>query len=639
MTSLNSSGALGNIISRLSGLKNVSGRRVMPGEEDLENLDNLETDVSGTAPPMPNFSNLMPPTENTPEADLGGQLTSQSYDVRANTVAPPSQEPPQEEGGAFYKLGQYLKSSLTPSLSPEFSRQFPNVKTNAQVPPVETAQVDMQEGLPPVTASEQEAAPQDMSFWSKLKAEATKPYHEGAIGNAVGGALDYLKEGYTPKIDEAVYERNPALTKPPALVEQEQQKQAVDQQDLDNAQMNPWQVAAYGATDAFANNPELVAGFQEYTGIDFDEQQKELTAKYEKVLSDIDKGLIENDASYDEQEKRIKERILRNEGTDADKYYIGLALLMPLLIGGLFGKEAALGALGGGAKGIADIFKGRMEGTRKDEEALSDIYKQRGVNAIKKGELEVEKMKIPAEVKKNLPKDEYEDLKGMDIYTFKDPTTGEVVAQGPEVMPDLYLDLKYGNTAKKREGATEKAYKLEEEKAALERANEATSDVVKAAMQLKDPGIMSKILAYALSEDSNGALKKIVRQQAPEIMVDGRKQNAAVYIDSKIEQIKDAYRRNEQMKAFTVTVANHIGNMAENPQYSGLKPRDLVDQMLILRDRGQKFFVDRASAQGFLRQPLENKFGKLNRGLYQGLNKKEEVNQLERDKQLMHASE
>jgi len=199
--------------------------------------------------------------------------------------------------------------------------------------------------------------------------------------------------------------------------------------------------------------------------------------------------------------------------------------------------------------------------------------------------------------------------------------------------------MNYGNTAKKREGMQEKASKLEEEKAALERANQATSDVIHAAMQLKDPGIFGKIMAVALSDDDNGALKKLVRQNAPMIKVDGRNQNAAVYIDSKIEQIKDAYRRNEQMKAFTQTVASHIGSMAENPQYSGLKPQDLIDQMLILRDRGQQFFVDRAGSQGFIKQPLENKFGKLNKQLYSALNSKEEKSQLERDKQLMHASE
>lgn len=636
MTSPNSSGALDSVL-RLSGLKHARGRKVMPGAEFLQDLEDDTPDVSGTAAPLPNFANFIPPNANLPEPDLGGELTPQSYDVRANVVNSP--ETQQQEPGFWSKVGSALHDYVNPQKRAEMAESnnalMNQARGVAQIPPVATEQVDAQEGLPPVTASEQESP----GLLKSIANEATKPWNGITIPDALSSAGNYLKESFTPKLDPIVYERNPSLQKPPEMIQQEQQKKSVDQQELNRAQLQPWEVAAYGSTDAFANNPELVSNFQEYTGINFDEQQKQMTEKYEKVISDLDKGIMDNDANYDEQEKRIKQRILNNESNEADKFYIGLALLMPLLIGGIFGKEAGLGALGGGAKGIADVLKGRMEGTKKDEESLMDIYKQRSNNQNKRSELDLERLKIPEQVKKNLPKDEYEDIKGMDVHTFKDPNTGQVVASGPEVLPDLYADMKYANTAKKREELRKEAVDLGKEKAALERANEATSDIINAAMQLKDPGLLSKVLAYALSNDDNGALKKLVRQNAPMIMADGRLQNSAVYIDSKVEQMKDAYRRNEGMKAFTNTVAAHIGNMAENPQYSGLTPKDLIDQMLILRDRGQSFFVDRASAQGFLRQPIENKFGKLNRQLYKGLNRGEEKSQLERDKQLMHASE
>lgn len=630
---------LGNVISRLQGLKNVSGnprRRVMPGNEFLE--QEAPDDVSGTSMPLPNFANFTPPV-NQPEPELGGELTPQSYDVRANTV-----ETPQQEDGGFMgtlrnlgqSLGNMFKAKETPKMPEMQQAPAGDYMHHNYKPPVETAQVYVQEGLPPVTAQEQE---QPQGIWDWLKNESVKPYGKETATNVYEGAKNFVKDNFTPTVDPIVYERNPGMKKPEPLVQQQEEQKQLDQEEVEQAQMNPWHVAAYGATDAFANSPELVSQYETYTGEEFDEAQAEMTKKYEKVISDLEKGNVANDAQYDEQEQRIKERILNNQSNDADKYYIGLALLMPLLIGGIFGKEAGLGALGGGAKGIADVLGQRQKDIRSDEESLTDIYKQRSTNQAKKGELEIEKLKIPETVKKNLPKNEYEDLKGMKIHTFKDPKTGEVVGGGPEVLPDLYLDMNYGNTAKKREGMQEKASKLEEEKAALERANQATSDVIHAAMQLKDPGIFGKIMAVALSDDDNGALKKLVRQNAPMIKVDGRNQNAAVYIDSKIEQIKDAYRRNEQMKAFTQTVASHIGSMAENPQYSGLKPQDLIDQMLILRDRGQQFFVDRAGSQGFIKQPLENKFGKLNRQLYSSLNSKEEKSQLQRDKQLMYESE
>ena len=638
---LNSPGTIGNIMTRLgTGMKNVRPRRVVPGAEFLEQLEGADDDVSGTAQPLPNFANFQSPVPNQPESDLGGELTPQSYDVRANSVTPP---PSEEEGGfmgSLKKMGSYLGNLFKSEQAPQPTMPAPSgdyMHANYK-PPVATDQVDMQEGLPPVSAAEQEQAPQDEGIWSWLKNEATKPYGMETLGPIVEGAKGiFSKENFTPKIAPETYDQF-GIKKPPAIVQQEQQQKQLDEQEMKEAEMNPWQVAAYGATDAFANQPELVAKFDEYTGLNFDEQQKEMTEKYEKIITDIQKGYTNNVAGYDEQSKRINERIMNNQANDADKFYIGMALLMPLLIGGIFGKEAALGALGGGAQGIANVYKGREENIRKDEELLSDINKQRTSNDIKMGELDLERLKIPEQVKKNLPKDEYEDMKGMKIVTLKDPKTGEVVATGPEILPDLVLDLKYGNTPKKRERAEKQAEELEKEKSALERANQATSDIVKAAMQLKDAGIMSKILAYALSEEKNDSLKKLVKSMAPDIMIDGRKQNSAVYIDSKIEQMKDAYRRNEQMKAFTATVADHISNMAENPQYSGLKPTDLIDQMLIMRDRGQQFFVDRVASQGFHKEPLVNKFGKLNRELYKGLNAGEEKKQLERDKQLMYGN-
>lgn len=606
-------------MNRLSGLKSVSGRRVMPGDENLQELESAVPDVSGSAAPLPNFNNFIAPNANSPEPDRGGEITAQSYDVRANTVDnPPPQE--EEQGGFWQSLGKNLASVF----------QSPQKDTQAK------------QGIPSDTQSPEPFAALPMlkeKFNNRTQPTPQEPNYMGPIAKGLKdyvepfGSSDHLYGRPTPQNEQFINKAQMGMSG------QTPESQQLDQEAMNKAQQNPYQIAAYGATDAFANNPELVSEFNTYTGINFDEQEKEMTQKYEKVLSDIEKGFIDNDAEYDEREKALKDRILNNQANDADKYYIGMALLMPLLIGGVFGKEAALGALGGGAKGIADVYKGREEGIRKDEETLLDIYKQKGNNSIKRGELELERVKLPSDIRKNMPKDEYEDLKGSDIYTFKDPATGNIVAEGPEVLPDLYLDLKYGGTAKKREKAGEMAVKLEEEKAALERANEATFNLAKAAMQLPKNGFFGKYLAYALSDDDNGALKKIMKQNAPMINVDGRQQNSAVYIDSMVEQMKDAYRRNEQMKSMTVTVANHIGSMVENPLYNGQRPEDLIDQLLIMRDRGQKFFIDRAGAQGFIRQPLESKFGKQNKELYKGLNKKEELIESEKDKQLMHASE
>ena len=189
---------------------------------------------------------------------------------------------------------------------------------------------------------------------------------------------------------------------------------------------------------------------------------------------------------------------------------------------------------------------------------------------------------------------------------------------------------------------TEEAQKLNSDKKFLKQANNATKHVIDAAKQIDDPSWFAKALAVGMSEgiDAGGvslganSIKKIYRQNSPMIKDEnGRSVNAAVYLDSKIEQIKDAYRRNEQMRAFTQTVASHIGSMAENPLYSGLTADDLITQMLILRDRSQQIYVDAVEGSGFYPQPIVQEIGKQNREIYKGLNRRAELGELEADKQ------
>lgn len=679
MAPIQSLDGLGNML-RLQGLKNVSGRRkVLPGAQFLENLQPNLPDVGTPAPKM-----------NLPQIDTGAGLSPQSYDVRANEILPEAsaapEMPTQENESVWSRFGRALGMQAKKG-------DLPSGPATPQAPPIATQQVDLSEGLPPVSASQEVGQTPDSSevmrrLGSALKekmnpfnvppqeaaqtvappAEPDKKYtgplvpeFPPSIWTALG---DYLSPTKREEMSaENAQRRRQAQaageqTAPgefgniqeyfrPETTErlQSPESQQLDQAEMAKAQEKPWEISVHGATDAFANQPELVQSFKEYTGIDFSPQVKELTAKYEQVLGDIDKGINQEGAGYDEQAQRIKERILSNEATDMDKYYIGMALLMPLLVGALFGKEAGLGALGGGAQGIADLYSKRLKDTRENEELLADVNKAKTALNLKRGELELEKLKVPNQIKSLLPKDETEDLKGMRMATITDPASGKAVAEGPEVFPDLVADLHFYNTPKKREKMQETASKLEEEKSALQLANNATRDVINAAIQLKDPGILGKMLAIGMSEgiDAGGvslganAIKKAYRNglfgEVPMIKDEnGRSVNAALYLDAKIEQIKDAYRRNEQMKAFTTTVASHIGSMAENPLYSGLTADDLVTQMLILRDRGQQFFVARAKGQGFYPQPLTQELGKQNRELYAPLNAREEKKQLEEDK-------
>lgn len=606
--------AMDNIF-RLSSLKNANSKRRVTSEDALlDQMDDYENDFSGT-------SNNYEPIQKEPELDLGGELNSQAYDVRANEVIP------EENPSYLQKFGNWFREGYTPSLHPEAQKRLTSLRN-----------VNPREEL------SNEIIPENQIIENKPQENE--------------GVLDYL--GLRVKPHESVipltkYAENPPTDQPssltklahllgvspseeviekhPEIKESELYKydQKLQKEALDKAQENPMEIVAYGATDEFANSPELKSEYFTYTGQDLSDEEIELTKNYEKVLSDLQEGYLDQETSYNEQEKRILNRILNNETTDLDKYYVGLALLMPLIVGGFFGKEAALGALAGTTQGIGEIFKNRQENIRKDEESLSDIYKQRSAIGIKKGELELEKLKVPQQVKKQLPEDDYKDLKNMNIYTFKDPKTDKIIGTGAEILPDLYMNLQYANTEKKRDEITKEGRELGKEKASLEKANKATSNIVNAASQLKNKSMFSKIFSLAML--GNEKAKAIMKADSPEIMVDGRKQNAYVYIDSQLSLLTDAYRRTEGMKALTNTVQEHFSDIVKNPAYSGLDPKDLIDQILTVRGRAQTGFVDKAHSLGFLREPLENKFGKMNKGIYESLNEKEKRNLAQKEKE------
>jgi len=588
MSSLNSSGSIGSIVSRLQGLKNVSGkRRVMPGEGVLEDLNTIEPDVPPDMPDLSNLGNI--PNENVPEADMGGQLTSQSYDVRANTASPPQEEP--QNDNMFYRLGRYLKSQFTPSLSPEFSKQFPNVKSVAQTPPVETAQVDMQEGLPVETASQQESLQSPFSKMGTALKEYITPFGERDI--YYGEATPERK-----KMMEDVQLKTQGLDPDQYRAEQQQIHQNTQDEvraRTDEAMKNPTETAVYGASDLVANQPDLQAQFKTITGMDFDAQVAAQTGEYEKVLQDMQDQINQEGSGYSEQEKRIQQRILNNQATDQDKYYIGLAVLMPLLAGAFFGKEAGLGALAGGAKGFSDILGRKQKENMENEKLLADIGTQKGNLAVKKSELDLKKLALPGEIRKNLPKDPNEHIVGKKEATWIDPTDG-TEKRGVEIKPGLVALPEYITDKEELKEMRKEAQDISDAINPTKEINKLTGDVIEMASKMKDKGIIGQALIALINGQDPGLASKLGE------MVDyqGRKVNSFIFLEHKLKLLVDAYRQAKGMRALTGTVQDHIEGLFRNPAASFQSYEDAIDQMLYTRDLAQSRLLNTASSRGFV---------------------------------------
>jgi len=583
------SDSLGNVL-RLKGLKNVNGRRRVSGAPDvLESLAPEDVDVSGT----------QNEEHNVPMPDMEGGLVPESYDVRANEVIHPEVPQPAEEENVYTQIGRSLGSQFVQSQPPETP------------PPVETRQVEAAEGLPNQAPPEQAESP---GFWGSI-GKALKEYIQPF------GTVDHFMGRGTPETRQMMEDAqlraqgvNPDQRRAEQAQEQQLQ-QAEFKAQIDQAQQNPMEYVVYGATDAAANMPEIKKQIETITGTDFSPMIQEQTRQYEKVLSDLENNNNQAMASYDEQLNRIKQRIETNSATDMDKYYIGLALLMPLLAGAIFGKEAALGALGGGFKGLSDVYRERGKNIREDESAISELEKIKANTDLKRGELELEKLKLPGTIQKNLPKDEREHLKGKSEVTWTDPETGKQRI-GIQIKPGLIAYDEYVTDKDELKEMRKEASDLETGLTATRQINKITKNIIDLSSKLKDKSALGKAFnSYILNKDPS-----IASQLGEEVNFEGRKVNSAVALTFQIKALVDAYRQVKGMRALTGTVQDHIEGMLQNPAASFQTPKDTIDQMLYMRNLAQAQLMNNAKGLGFAPEFLMEEIGKENKDVYNQLN-------------------
>lgn len=604
--------SVGNVISRLQGLKNVSGRserrRVMPESGFLDELQQPEAEIEGTSQTLPDFSKFQSPNSNIPEADLGGELTPQSYDIRANVANPPAQEP-----GFWSRIGQALADYVSPEKRAEMSianqSLFNQNKDVAQTPPIATAQVDMQEGIPPVTASEQQEA--------RVRNQPPQP-----SSGILGALSDYLNP--TKRSQMSAYNSDQAqdlqLQLQGSSLDEEIAKHNQSlQADVQKAMENPGNFAVYGAANQVANHPALQAKFKEITGIDSKGAIAEKVSQYEQSMQGVEDSLNGINTELDETAEGIRQRILNNQSTDADKFYIGLALLMPLIIGGLFGKEAALGALGGTSQGFADVLQGRQKSIQDDEQTLLQIAKEKAQNQSKLGEIGFNKAQFGENLRKNLPKDPNDHLIGMKEGEWTDPQTGKTV-KGIRLKPGLVARPEY--TASK-EGLTDMrkaANELAEVKTYVDDVNQLTDEVSEIVSQLKDPSSVWKGFSQILTKTSPTALAKL----SQDVMFEGRKQNAGVLLEEKLGFLANKYGMAQELGQLDRAAQAHIKKIIENPTNSFISPRDSLNQVLAIRDLSQRGLIRSASNKGFYPEFVLADMEEVNQPLYNRLNKKED---------------
>lgn len=614
-----------NALSNVMKLRNLGSKRRQVGQ--IPNLLNdLESD-------LPEVSGTRSSNVPIPDTEMGG-IAPESYDVRANKVMSQGESIGADEGTIFEKLGAALANKT-------------------QQPPIETVQVDRQEGIPTEPPIQEEP-----SMWSKignalrsyispeernkmtaenqLRSQEAQTKSTGATDNLFSGYLDPLKstEAFDRNLeknqrlmeDASIYAKgqNPAEYRE-QLDKSYQEKQILDQQEMDNALQNPMEEVVYGATQTAYQYPEIKTQVSQIIGQDYTPQIQEMVSKYEKVLSDLDKDFkaqsegmteaqiaLQGDVSnYDEQLQRIRQRIDTNSATDMDKFYIGLALLMPVLMGVLSGKEAALGTLAGGAKGIADIYGNREAGIREDEKLMADISKNKnnaqlaekelGLNlkklntesALKRSELELEKLKFPGQFQKNLPSDVNEHLIGKDQVVWQDPETGEEKV-GIKILPDFVAYPEYVTSKEDLKDIRKSANELSDLKTFSESLDNVTDNIIQISDQLKNPNVFWKAIVGQISKIP-GAASKITQ----DVMIDGRKVNAGIALKNAIGLLTNLYAKAQGLGQIDAALQRHMSNILENPTTSLQSPEDTINQVLEISSMIRNNMINSARNKGF----------------------------------------
>ena len=583
-----------DLYSKLSSMK--SSRRRVANPSELEEEENYVPDFSGIA--NQNEAALPPPME--------APINTEGNDIRANTVI----EPQEPEGNIYHRIGQKLGM---------------------------VARESGESGAAPMEGTPTEAQePQEGGIFSKI-GRGIKNYVQGGFERGIGNIkkdLGSIQEGIGQNREQIarnlieMERKSPDLNlqsqqyaeanAPNLIAEQAAEKEA-KQQALNEAQQNPLEREVYGSADEISKRPELQTEIKRITGIDWSPVVDEQVKKYEMIMSQIDQNLADVSAGYSDELKSIRQRIDNNQATDQDKYYIGLALLLPLIVGGAFGAEAGLATLAGSVQGLGNVYDKKQKQIGEDQERLAQISKQKAATEIERGDLQLKRSQIPEQIRKNLPSSGIEHLEGRNSVSWVDPATGER-KEGVEILPGLVAEPQFVSDKESLKNLAKSAKDIQEVKNYTEELNELTQDVLTIASQLKDKNILSKMFtSYILGKAPTGALSRLTE----DVDFEGRRVNAGQILDQKLGFLANAYAQAKNLGQLDRAAQAHIDRIITNPTKNLATTQDLINQMLETRKLAQSGLLRSAKNAGFSPEILANEMGKKNREVYGKLNQKE----------------
>lgn len=583
----------------VTSLSRLSNRRKVKtaGEEDPQSsmldLAGLGASAGGGSLPLP--------------MDQIPAISPDSIDVRANEII----DPEQEQRDEYYDIGQSLADYV-------FS-QSPAGQANEELKNQAMASENYQTMQP---EGEENYQTQDKGFLSNLS-NLVSPIKEWASGPPASGVDYYHPEGSQiaqKKLSDLRMAREQGIS-PEEFQQQEaanfQQQQQIDRQALDEALKNPYTRVVHGATDQVINNPDLQLQLEE-AGIPVRPEELELTKMYEIALSDQQNLYEQYGQEVAQQVEQLRQRIDSGEAGDMDKYYIGLALAMPLILGGIFGKEAAIQGFAGATQGLMDIYERREKNIEQQKKKLSDLEKMKMGADVKLQEIKSDKLKIPKDVKEVLGEDPLEHLKSKKLYKFQ---TADGEKEGAMLKPNLIANIDYLGSKDSLASMEKVAGELSHGKSIVDSVGKDARNIVQIVSQIKNPGNFEKLFSILATNKYAGIKPSSLGYLGEDIMLNGEKVNSAVALAQALESMMEERRQAQNIKSFGPELQSHFENMISNVFTNYVTPDDMANQVLQFYVGTRDKYLDNVKNEGFYPQPMLKEFYGPDKKMYDLLNK------------------
>lgn len=596
----------GDTLTSLSRLSNRKKVRSIGNEEDP-----YVPDLSGV---VEGDMSMLPET-----SELPGETSPQSYDARANQII----DVEGDQQPNYYELGQNLANAIN-----QRGQQEPQT----MAPPQEPAQPLAVQQPAPQPEPMQQPPPMDQApapqteepgffsrlgqglsnVWGGLKEEASKPYGPAeSVKKGLKSAGDYITSDFREAFKTPEDRAQEQLAQQQA---QEERQQNIGQ-EIQKAVEEPWEHAVWGATDLVAQSPEARNQLKQI-GFDASDEELKAISNAEASISNLSQLELEAQNAWNEDIASLRARIEQNQATDRDKYLIGLALLMPLILGITLGPEAGLGALSGGMKGYADVLSQRDKNIREDEKIISDLTKLKRGSQIETEKLKLQSLEVPGKVKKAMGDHPQSHLAGYKGVWRTNPQTGEKEVAKVELAPGLLADADYIPDKETRNKKIEEAKTLNDEREDVQKLQKSTNRIAQIVTQIEDPGWIKNFFNN-WTLDKKRDLKPLFGET---VMLDGKKVNAAVMLSKEIQEMVDNRRRAMKIRGLGPQVVAHTEELFTNPIGSFTSPEDLMDQVSQIYTDSRDLLAENARRKGFDKDHLLDDFRKNDRNLWEFLN-------------------